>query len=404
MTVYQAGSPYTFVGDYYNEPGPSGMLVDPSGPIQVTISYGTTGTVVAGPFNYAGGSAPSPTAVYRISQGVYAFQWQIPYSAASGVYVATWQFTDGPDSTLYYGEENITVAANGVTPMPSSDIGYWTGSLTHPAAGVTVPFGAVDANGIAWLLLKVDGLDSAPSVGQVMQRAGDHGGYPTPQYYGPRPVTLTVQASAPTQALRDTARALMQQACPISGLAAFVYNEPVPKTLQVRRLAQARVTEQYPTLLDVIFSVPLIAPDPRKYGTQTYSISASATGQLLGITPPLTPPILLPAQPPPGSVVLVNHGNFETRPFITITGPIAAPALYNQTTGQTLSFSTLTLGSTDQLTVDLLNRTAYLNGAFRAADIYSSWWVLAPGTNQVVLQGSAATGSQMTVTYQDAWM
>lgn len=400
MTVYQAGSLYTFTVDYLNEPG--GTLVDPTGSVQITITYGTTSTVVAGPFSYAGASSPSPTAVYRAGVGVYAYQWQIPVSAAAGVYVANWVITDGPHGTQYFGEETITVAANGFAPTVSGDIGFWTGSLAYAAAGVTIPLGSTDSNGITWLLAKVDGMDGAPVVGQIMQRAGDHGGYPTPQYYGPRIVTLTVQASAPTQALRDTARALMQQACPVSDLATLVYNESTPKTMQVRR--SGRLIEAYPTLLDVIFTIGLVAPDPRKYGTTTYALTASANGQLLGITPPLTPPILPPAQPPPGSITLTNHGNFETRPLIVINGPISSPALYNQTTGQTISFSMLTLGANDQLTVDLLNRTAYLNGSFRPADLTSSWWVLSPGTSQVVLQGSAATGSQMTVTYQDAWM
>ena len=43
--------------------------------------------------------------------------------------------------------------------------------------------------------------------GQVIQRSADHGGWPAPSYYGPRIITLTVMASAPTQALRDAARA-----------------------------------------------------------------------------------------------------------------------------------------------------------------------------------------------------
>ncbi len=402
MTVYQAGTSYTFTVDYYNEPGASGVLVDQTGSVQVTITYGTTGTVVAGPYTYTGASSPSTNTVSRSGVGVYMLPWLIPQSAAAGIYVANWVITDGPHGTQYFGEETITVAANGFTPTVSGDVGYWTGSLAYAVAGVSIPFGSTDANGITWLLQKVDGWDGAPTVGQVLQRAGDHGGYAAPQYYGPRPITLTVQASAPTQALRDSARALMQQTVPISDLATFVYNEPVPKTAQVRR--SGRLIESCPTLLDVIFTVGLIAPDPRKYGTQTYQLSASANGQLLGITPPVTPPILLPAQPPPGSITLTNHGNFETRPVITINGPISAPALYNQTTGQTISFSMLTLGANDQLAVDLLNRTAYLNGAFRPADVTSSWWVLAPGTSQVILQGAGATGSQMTVTYQDAWM
>lgn len=400
MTVYQAGTPYVFTVDYLNEPG--GVLVDPSGSVQVTITYGTTGIVVAGPFSYSGASAPSTTAVYRTGVGVYAYQWQIPQSAAAGIYVANWVITDGPHGTQYFGEETITVAANGFTPAVSGDVGFWTGSLAYSAAGVTIPFGSTDANGITWLLLKVDGMDGAPVVGQALQRAGDHGVYLAPQYYGGRIITLTVQASAPTHALRDTARALMQQAVPVSDLATLVYNEAVPKTMQVRR--SGRVIESCPTLLEVIFTVGLIAPDPRKYGTQTYQLAASANGQLLGIVPPLTPPILLPAQPPPGSITLVNNGNFETRPQILINGPISSPALYNQTTGQTISFSMLTLGASDQLAVDLLNRTAYLNGSFRPADVISSWWVLPPGTSQVILQGAGATGSQMTVTYQDAWM
>ena len=56
-----------------------------------------------------------------------------------------------------------------------------------------------------------------------------------PQYYAARAITLTVTASAPTQALRDLARALLQHAVPISDLAVFTYNEPVPKQAAVRR-------------------------------------------------------------------------------------------------------------------------------------------------------------------------
>lgn len=402
MTVYQAGTPYTFIGNYFNEPGPSGVLVDPTGPVQVTITYGTTGSVVAGPYLYGGGSTPSPGAVYRTGVGVYAYQWTIPNSAASGVYVATWQFTDGPEQTTYFGEENITVAAAGVSIPTPSETGYWTGSLNYAAAGVNIPFGSVDSNGIAWLLNGVDGWDGVPTVGQVLQRAGDHGGYAAPQYYGPRPLTLRVRAAAPTQALRDTARALMQQAAPISDLATFTYNEPVPKTAMVRR--SGKLGEKCLTLTDVDFTIGLIAPDPRKYGQQVFTLAASVNSQALGLAPPFTPPILLPAQPPPGSVTINNHGNFETRPQVTITGPISAPALYNQTTSQTISFSALTMSATDILVVDLLNRTAYLNGSFRPADPWSSWWVAAPGSSQVVLQGSTSTGAQMTATYQDAWM
>jgi hypothetical protein len=61
------------------------------------------------------------------------------------------------------------------------------------------------------------------------------------------------------------------------------------------------------------------------------------------------------------------------------------------------------MSSTDTLLLDLLNKVAYLDGSQIPADLWSSWWVLAPGTSQIILQGEAA-GAQMTISYQDAWM
>jgi hypothetical protein len=402
MTVYQAGGVYTFIADYYNEPGLSGVLADPTGPVQVTITYGTTGYVVAGPFPYGGGSTPSPGAVYRTAAGVYAYQWAIPSSAAAGVYVANWQFTDGPENTLYFGEENITVAAGVFSGAPAGETGYWTGSLAYPAAGVSIPFGSVDANGIAWLLKGVDGWDGVPTVGQVLQRAGDHGGYAAQQYYGPRPLTLRVRAAAPTQALRDTARALMQQAVAVSDLVVFTYNEPVPKTAMVRR--SGKLAEKAVTLTDVDFTVGLIAPDMRKYSMPLRSAVVNQGPPPAGIAPPLTPPFTLPAGAPPMSVSVANGGNFETRPTVVIQGPVTAPQVLNQVTGQTVSYTGLVLGPTDQLTVDFLNRRAALNGAYRPADITSSWWVMPPGTTGVQLLGTATAGASMTVLWRDAWI
>ena len=49
-------------------------------------------------------------------------------------------------------------------------------------------------------------------------------------------------ASSPTQAIRDQARAFMQQVVPICDLGVFTYDEPVPKLAYVRRNASADVT------------------------------------------------------------------------------------------------------------------------------------------------------------------
>lgn len=400
MTDYRAGRLYTFAGEYLDESGSGGVLADPSGGVSLTITYGSGGPVVAGPYVYAGSSTPISGEVYRHSTGAYAVDWLIPVSAASGVYAFTWTFTDGPFATQYPAIENIPVIGGGVTPPAAPDTGFWTGTLS--GGGVTIPLGGVDADGVGWALLKVEGWDSPDTVGGVAQNGSDHGGIPGPQYYAPRMLTLTVQANAPSQAARDEARAMMQQAAGIDALGLFTYDEPVPKQAAVRR--SGRVSETYPTLCQARFSVLLVAPDPRKYSTQTKAVTCSPTGPLLGIAAPLTAPVTLPAQPPAPIVSVENGGRFETRPQVQISGPLIGPALYNQTTGQLVSFSTLTLGAADVLVVDFHGRLGYLNGSPRFADLPSSWWTLQPGTTQVALQGAAATGSQMTITYQDAWM
>lgn len=289
-------------------------------------------------------------------------------------------------------------------PAPP-ETGYWTGGITYtPAVGtpVDLELGVQDANGTNWVLISTQGLDGAPTSGGVVQRAGDHGGYAPPQYYAPRPITLTVQATAPSQALRDTARASMGAAVPVSDLATLRIDEPIPKQLLVRR--SGPLTETYPTLVDAVFTVGLIAPDPRKYSAQLHSLSATQASAAAGLAPPLTPPFTLPAGAPPMAVACTNAGSFETRPVVSITGPITSPAIVNQTTGQQVSFTALMLAATDVLAVDFLNQQALLNGVFRTADLASSWWVMQPGTTTVQVTGTGGTGSTMTVAWRDAWI
>lgn len=175
--------------------------------------------------------------------------------------------------------------------MSNGDIGYWTGSFTYTPSWspgpISVNIGATDSNGVDWLWMQIAGWDSPPVVGQITQRAADHGGWPTEQYFAPRPLTLTIQASAPTQALRDAARAALQMAIPVSDFTLLTYNEPIPKQMLVRRSGQ--ITESYPTLDDVQFQCVLISADPRKYtATSKLYTTSLAANQQVGLSLPFT--------------------------------------------------------------------------------------------------------------------
>lgn len=416
MTVSgTAGTTLTLSLDWYNEE--NGALDDPTA-VQLDITYGSVyGSVadVAGPYTYQGQQGgPGPTQVYRNGTGQYAFDWQVPVGAEPGVYVANWSVTYGAPSDVFLVTEDFNIFGN-FQQVPAGDVGYWTGSIAYsPLWGsFTIPFGQVDGNGIAWILQGVDGWDGAPAysgAGGVVQRAADQGGWATSQFYAPRILTLTVWASAPDQKTRDLARALLNQALPVNApLATFTYNEPVPKFTLVRLNNQARVTETCPTLTDVQFSIPLVAPDPRKYvvGQQQMILtvpSAAPAPLMLPTTTPLILPQITAPFPGGAAGLAVNTGTFETRPTLTVNGPATGPAVSNLTQGLTVSFSALTMAAADTLVLNMDTRTAKLNGNYVPADLSSAWWTLWPGDNTIQVAGVGDFGATMTATWYSAYV
>lgn len=392
----------------------SGALTDPTS-LTMQITYGDTGMVVAGPFTYAGGSSAASSSIWRTGTGTFEAWWDVPGSnLADGVYVASWTAVYGPNGDEFLATENFQILAGaGFTGQVSADLGYWTGSLTYQPSWSQVPFvinfGEVDDTGTAWLWQGIDGWSDGPqTAGSVVQRSADHGGWAAAQYYAPRTMTLRVMASAPDQATRDQASAALHLAVPVNDLATLVYNEPVPKQAYVRLNAGANITETRMTLTDVQFAIPLIAPDCRKYETAVQSPQALLPSPLAN--PLILPfasglPVTLPAafSAETSSVVAVNSGNFETRPTITITGPVTNPAAVNASTGQSVSFSGLVMAQGDVMVLDTDNRQSTLNGNFYPADPTSSWWVLWPGANTIQLGGSTAGGATLQVSFQSAW-
>lgn len=391
----------------------TGSPADPS-VLSLDLTYGNQGPDVAGTFQYTGASSEASNTIWRTGTGAYTFRWDVPPSGLlPGVYVATWTAVYGPDNDEFEALENFAITGGApFVQVPAGDTGFWTGSLTYQPPWASSPFaitfGQVDGNGVAWILESVKGWDGPPAVGGVIQRSADHGGWPSAQFYGPRLLTLKVMASAPTQALRDQAKEQLVQAVPVSDLGTFVYGEPVPKQAYVRQTASANIGMTFPTLVDAEFTIPLTAPDPRKYSTVPLLATSTIPAPVIN---PLTLPVTLPAIFPGGTpaidsaVTCTNSGTFETRPVITASGPIGNPQIVNAATGQVISFTGLTLASTDQLVLYTDARQAFLNGSFLAADVNSAWFVLEPGVTQIYLTGSNfAGGATLTVAYSSAWL
>ena len=398
---------------------PGGALTDAIS-VQLDLTYGAPYQAVsdfAGPFTWSGATSPVPGQVWHSGTGQYQFSWQVPGSAPSGLYVATWTFNDGE----YEAVENVWIQGSVPVPVPAGDTGYWTGGIILPSAGLDIEFGQVDSNGTAWLWQKLTGWDGPAVQGAgVIPRAGDHGAWASPQWFAARTMTLTCMASAQTQALRDVARAQLQQAVPVGDagqLAVLRYDEPVPKQALVRRSGQ--LPEDCPTLVDVKFTIGLVAPDMRKYGTQQKTLPIVAPAPVAGeFTVPFSIPFSLAAAPPPAVSACVNIGNFGSPPVVVISGPCTGPSLTNATTGQTVSWSQLTLTAGQTMTVDFLNQQGWVGavnfpglpglppggGSYQSADVASAWWVLEPGSNTVAFTAaSTGSGASAFVYFFDAW-
>ena len=262
--------------------------------------------------------------------------------------------------------------------MSNGDLGYWTGSISYTpswsAFPYTVNFWQTDysftATGVDWMWMSIQGWDSPPTSGSVVQRASDHGGWATDQYFAPRTMTLTVHASASTQAERDQARAELQAAIPVNDLALLTYNEPVPKQALVRRSGQ--IIETYADLTDVEFACVLVAPDPRKYTTTIKSLSAVSASSQAGLVIPAN----LAASANPYSI---GHASVSSSTTATFTVTTAVPVgtgivltmANGNSTAQTVTASD-SQGNTYTLKAQAVNGSAPLESAYTLATLVTA--------------------------------
>ena len=107
---------------------------------------------------------------------------------------------------------------------------------------------------------------------------------------------------------------------------------------------------------------------------------------------------LITQAPVPG--VFRSSGAPMVKLLATDNGALAPPGW-----AWTISFSGVTLGATDVLTIDTDSRACYLNGGYCNADLGSAWWVLQPGPNTLELGSSAAgDGANFQAVWSSAWL
>jgi len=158
-------------------------------------------------------------------------------------------------------------------------------------------------------------------------------------------------------------------------------------------------------------SVRVTAAAPRRYSVSLQTSSTGLPTTTGGLTFPITFPIAFSATTVAGQINATNTGSMDTRPVLTITGPVSAPTvagLYPDGTVKQLIYSQ-DLQSGDVLVIDTDTHTATLNGnvSRRRFLTVPSGWPTIPAGASVIYQFQSGTynaSALLTATWRSAWM
>jgi hypothetical protein len=267
----------------------------------------------------------------------------------------------------------------------------FAGSYNGWSFGVGTGFGLLEFSGF-------DDLSDVRSVDSVRPR--DSGEFSSPDYAGGRVFTAKVLVSdTGVGDLWSNLEALKAATVPQVSPLPLIMSLPGSRS----RLLYCRARRRsIPGTINYEFK----ANDPRWYASAASSAVLTAPTSTGGLAMPLTMPLTFGGGALTNSTSVLNSGDFETRPVVTIVGPCTGPQLSNGA-GGSINFQGLTLASTDSLVVDFGARTAVLSGQSRYTWIVqpAGWFVFPPGSSTITFTASSASaGAQATVVYSSAWI
>lgn len=272
----------------------------------------------------------------------------------------------------------------------------------------SVELGAVNTDGVAHYLQILDGWDSPDSRSEFTEREADHGTYASPVYLSSRPVTLAGTLVAPSRDALEAAMDSLRAAAALTDTTLTVW-ESQPRQAQVRRSGKPLM--QYVTDTTATYSVMVTAADPRRYGTVLHVDTTSLPSTSGGLVFPVTVPITFSGTVVSGQITATNVGSMDTRPVLSLTGPVVQPivsAAYEDGSVRQLIY-TQDLQAGDVLVVDTDSHAVTLNGAVsrrRFMTVPSGWPTIPPEqTVSYQFQSSNYNATaQLTASWRSAWL
>ena len=264
----------------------------------------------------------------------------------------------------------------------------------------------VEYGGFKWSsILELDGIDGLPRVrsGNV-DRSWADGEVTGPLFLSARVVTLTAELCGDD--LRAQLDAMAAATVPSGGVRplSFRAQHDEPRRLFAQVTDRAVVGDQRLALGSTTVVVQFTATDPRIYADDSERSGTTGVGS---ITDGLGFPHGFPhgfGEAESGAIETTNAGNVSAPWTATLTGPLSGPFIELTSTGERLSWSSLTIEEGQTLEVDMLTRTAKLNGtASRFPGPSRDWFEIPPGDDSVTL-GAAAGSGTLTLRWRDTFL
>jgi len=256
-------------------------------------------------------------------------------------------------------------------------------------------------------ILRVYGLDSAPIRETERDHEGVDGGFMDAEFEKGRPMMMDGEAFATAATLEDYLDQLKYEWSPSTVAVPFYLRAPGQQDrvifVKPRGLRYDWAGDRRRGVVRVQFV--MYAEDPRIYDAVEQDINIAYGGEAgIGFAFDFEFDLDFGGGAEPAGQYIDNAGNRPTPAILTIAGPIINPLIANDTNGGLLSFE-INLGASDVLVIDLAAKTVLLNGTTnrRATLVQPDWFLLDPGLNFIRFGGTDGTGSQLTVSYRNAW-
>lgn len=233
------------------------------------------------------------------------------------------------------------------------------------------------------------------------QRPRDQGEFPGLDLYGGRDFTMQTDVVSDGTSVQHALETL-GTALQVGGTTEMPFYIQLPNLPLLVTMARCRKWA-YP--INLSYGAGLVSPvnmafhstDPRLYTAPTNTASCGLPTPGIGFSFNITFNLSFGGGTGGNTVTVINTGNFEMRPLVTIAGPCLNPTIANGSISgnPSLTFD-IQLNTGDTLAVDLDAHTATLNGSSSRLNTLQpgfTWWNLPANTTSVISFNSQDTSS-----------